>query len=40
MKFVNSPIGRSLNLRGINARVVHSGVIHIGDIVRKLPAQA
>ena len=35
MKFVNSPVGRELNLRGINARVVQSGVIHLGDAVRK-----
>lgn len=35
MKFVNSPIGRQLHLRGINARVVHPGVIRTGDVVRK-----
>jgi len=38
MKFVNSPLGRSLNLRGINARVVQPGTIRVGDVVRKLPA--
>jgi MOSC domain-containing protein YiiM len=36
MKFVNSTIGRELNLRGINARVVKPGDIHVGDLVRKL----
>ena len=36
MKFVNSPVGRALNLRGINARVVQGGTIRVGDIVRKL----
>jgi hypothetical protein len=36
MKFVNSPVGRSLNLRGINARVVQPGTIRVGDIVRRL----
>lgn len=36
MKFVNSPVGRELNLRGINARVVQAGAIRRGDIVRKL----
>ena len=36
MKFVNSPLGRSLNLRGINARVVRPGTIRVGDVVRKL----
>jgi len=37
MKFVNSPVGRTLNLRGINARVVQGGTIRVGDVVRKLP---
>lgn len=36
MKFVNSPIGRKLNLRGINAKVIKSGIIRTGDIARKL----
>ncbi len=36
MKFVNSPEGRALNLRGINTRVVRGGVIRVGDPVRKL----
>ena len=35
MKFVNSPLGRELNLRGINARVVQPGTIRVGDRVRK-----
>jgi hypothetical protein len=35
-KFVNSPAGRELNLRGINARVVQPGVIRTGDLVKKL----
>ena len=34
--FVNSPRGRELNLRGINARVVVPGRIQTGDRVRKL----
>lgn len=38
MKFVNSPVGRSLNLRGINARVVQAGAVRTGDRARKLPA--
>lgn len=33
MKFVNSPTGRELNLRGINARVVTPGRIRAGDRV-------
>jgi len=34
--FVNSPVGKELHLRGINAKVVQSGLIHAGDIIRKL----
>jgi MOSC domain-containing protein YiiM len=36
VKFVNSPTGRALRLRGANARVVQPGAIHIGDAVRKV----
>jgi MOSC domain-containing protein YiiM len=36
MKFVNSPVGRALQLRGINARVVQSGTVRVGDVARKL----
>ena len=36
MKFVNSPLGKQLHLRGINARVVQPGAIRAGDAVRKL----
>jgi len=36
MRFVNSPLGRQLHLRGINARVVLPGVIRTGDPVHKL----
>ena len=36
MKFVNSPVGKQLHLRGINARVVQPGVIRVGDVVRKI----
>lgn len=35
-KFVNSPVGRELNLRGINARVIRPGVVRVGDLVKKL----
>ena len=34
-KLVNSPIGRELNLRGINAKVVQAGRIRVGDVVAK-----
>src|SRR5258706_1214745 len=36
MQFVNSPVGRQLRLRGLNARVISAGVIRVGDVVRKI----
>jgi hypothetical protein len=36
MKFVNSPAGRKMNLRGINAKVIQAGVIRVGDVARKM----
>ncbi len=36
MKFVNSPEGKRLHLRGINARVIQAGTIRVGDMVRKI----
>jgi hypothetical protein len=36
MKFVNSEVGRSLRLRGLNARVVTPGTVRRGDLVRRL----
>jgi hypothetical protein len=36
MKFVNSPLGRELCLRGINARVVQAGAIRLGETVKKI----
>jgi hypothetical protein len=36
MKFVNSPVGRELCLRGINARVIKGGTIRAGDTARKI----
>ncbi len=34
--FVNSPIGKQLHLRGINAKVIRPGVIRVGDVVKKI----
>lgn len=36
MKFVNSPVGKELHLRGINAKVVQPGTIRVGDVVKKV----
>ncbi len=36
LKFVNSPEGKQLHLRGINTRIVQAGTIRVGDIVKKL----
>jgi len=35
-KFVNSPEGKQLHLRGINARIVQAGTVHVGDVVKKI----
>jgi len=34
--FVNSPLGKDLHLRGLNARVVKPGTIRTGEIARKV----
>ena len=36
MKFVNSGLGKKLNLRGINAKVVKPGSVNTGEVIRKL----
>lgn len=36
MKFVNSPVGRQLHLRGVNAKVVQGGTIRVGDVAKKV----
>jgi MOSC domain-containing protein YiiM len=35
VQFVNSAVGRDLQLRGINARVIRAGTIRVGDVVKK-----
>ena len=37
LRFVNSPTGRELRLRGANCRVVVAGTVRPGDAIRKLP---
>jgi MOSC domain-containing protein YiiM len=38
LRFVNTETGRQLRLRGLNARVVVSGTVRIGDVISKEPA--
>ena len=36
LRFVNSPVGKELHLRGINAKVVKAGTIRVGDVATKI----
>ena len=36
LKFVNSPEGKQLHLRGINTKIIQGGVIHVGDVIQKV----
>ena len=36
MKFVNSPLGKELRLRGLHARVIQPGRIRTGELARKV----
>ena len=36
LKFVNSEVGRELNLRGVNAKIIDAGVVRTGDAITKL----
>lgn len=36
LKFLNSDIGKELQFRGINAKVVEPGIVHVGDVARKV----
>ena len=40
LRLVNSPEGRDLRLRGLNARVVQPGTVRRGDAVRRLAPEA
>jgi hypothetical protein len=35
LEFISSPVGKQLQMRGLNARVVQPGVIRVGDVARK-----
>lgn len=36
MEFVNSPEGKALCLRGINAKIIQGGIVKVGQTARKL----
>jgi MOSC domain-containing protein YiiM len=36
LQWVSSPVGKQLQLRGINAKVIHPGVIQVGEVVKKI----
>ena len=36
LRFINSPEGKQLQLRGVNAKVVQPGLIRVGDMARKM----
>ena len=38
LRFVNSPLGIGLRLRGLNARIVSAGDVRVGDTISKLAA--
>lgn len=38
LRFVNSPTGRELRLRGANCRIVVAGTVRTGDAIWKLPS--
>lgn len=39
VKFVNSPEGKRMHLRGLHAKVVRAGVVRVGDEVRKVSSE-
>jgi MOSC domain-containing protein YiiM len=36
MQFVNSPVGKQLCLRGINAKIIQGGIVKVGQTARKI----
>ena len=38
LKFISSPVGKHLRLRGVNAKVIRPGTIRVGDVVKKCSA--
>lgn len=39
LKFISSPTGKALRLRGIYAKIIQSGTIHVGDLARKIESE-
>ncbi len=35
LRWINSPVGRALRMRGVNARVLQAGAVHVGDVIRR-----
>jgi MOSC domain-containing protein YiiM len=36
LKFISSPAGKELRLRGIYAKIIQPGIIRVGDVVKKM----
>lgn len=36
LAFISTPLGKSLRMRGVNARVIQAGEIKVGDSIKKL----
>jgi MOSC domain-containing protein YiiM len=36
LRWINSPVGRELRMRGMNTRVIEGGTIRTGDAVRRV----
>ncbi|MCY3911825.1 MAG: MOSC domain-containing protein [Chloroflexi bacterium] len=38
LRFISTPLGRQMRMRGINTRVVQSGTVRVGDVATKIGA--
>lgn len=36
VRFINTPVGKALHLRGLYARIVQAGTVTVGDVITKL----